>query len=261
MGIGPQISSSTIRREVRVALVEVAARFGAPDETADAVVAATRGVDADLVVLPECALSGYVDARGRCDLARFVEPAARFGEDLTQRGSAIGVIARQARALDSTWVAPLIERDDRGRIFNSVVVIDPNGRVMARHRKRHPWFPERWATPGDEPFPLLSIAGRPVTLAICFDVHFLEQEAAEVLGVADVLVFPSAWVDDGPDDLRGPIFDGLARRFGLVVANANWGPGEPRVRGQGRSRIVRPTGESEELLGSRGPVDLLVQEV
>jgi hypothetical protein len=74
-------------------------------------------------------------------------------------------------------------------------------------------------------------------------------------------VFPSAWVDDGPDDLRGPIFDGLARRFGLVVANANWGPGEPRVRGQGRSRIVRPTGESEELLGSRGPVDLLVQEV
>jgi predicted amidohydrolase len=246
---------------VRLALVEVAARYGAPDETADRIIAATQEVAADLVVLPECALSGYVDPQGRCELAPFVEAAASLGEDLTLRASAIGSIARHARTLHTTWIAPLIERDAGGRLFNSVVAIDPTGRVSARHRKRHPWFPEQWATPGDEPFQVVSIAGREVVLAICFDVHFLEREAAAALRHAEVLVFPSAWVDDGDDDLRGPIFDRLTRRFGLVVGNANWGPGEPRVLGQGRSRIVRQDGRSEELIGAGASVEVLVRDV
>lgn len=246
---------------MRLALVEVAARYGAPDETADRIIAATQGLPADLVVLPECALSGYVDPQGGCDLAPFVEAAATLGEDLTLRASAIGSIARHARTLHTTWIAPLIERDARGRLFNSVVAIDPTGRVSARHRKRHPWFPELWATPGEEPFQVVSIAGREVMLAICFDVHFLEREAAAALRRAEVLVFPSAWVDEGDHDLRGAIFDQLVRRFGLVVANANWGPGEPRIHGQGRSRIVRRDGRSEELSGAGAPVALLVRNV
>jgi 5-aminopentanamidase len=246
---------------MRLALVEVAARYGAPDETAGWIIAATHGLTADLVVLPECALSGYVDPQGRCDLAPFAEAAATPGEDLTLRLSAIGSIARHARALHSTWIAPLIEHDERGRLFNSVVVIDPTGCASARYRKRHPWFPERWATPGEEPFPVVSIAGREVMLAICFDVHFLEREAAEALHRAEVLVFPSAWVDDGDRDLRGAIFTRLARRFGLVVANANWGPGDPRVLGQGRSRIVHPDGHAEELLDAYGPVEVLPGDV
>jgi predicted amidohydrolase len=62
---------------------------------------------------------------------------------------------------------------------------------------------------------------------------------------ADVLLFPSSWVDDGATDLRTGIFRTLVRRFGLTVVNANWGEGEPRVRGQGRSRIVGPGGAVE----------------
>jgi hypothetical protein len=33
--------------------------------------------------------------------------------------------------------------------------------------------------------------------------------------------------------------------LGLTVVNANWGQGEPRVQGQGRSRIVGPGGAVE----------------
>ena len=60
-----------------------------------------------------------------------------------------------------------------------------------------------------------------------------------------MLLFPSAWVDDDATDLRTGIFRTLVRRFGLTVVNANWGEGEPRLRGQGRSRIVGPGGAVE----------------
>jgi 5-aminopentanamidase len=246
---------------MQIALVEVAARFGAPDETADMIVRATQDLSAELVVLPECALTGYVDRWGGCDLSGVAEPAVEPGDDLTSRTSPVGTLARHARSLRTTWVVPLVERDRLDRLFNSVVAIDPTGHCLARHRKRHPWLPEVWATPGEDPFAVVTIAGREALLAICFDVHFLEDEAADALSRAELLVFPSAWVDDGPRDLRGPIFDRLARRFDLVVANANWGPGVPRVRGQGRSRVVRPDGASEELRDAEGPVGLLVREL
>jgi predicted amidohydrolase len=95
------------------------------------------------------------------------------------------------------------------------------------------------------PYPDLRIAGLRLTLAVCYDVHFLAGEARDTCAAADVLLFPSSWVDDGVTDLREGIFRTLVRRFGLTVVNANWGEGEPRVRGQGRSRIVGPGGTVE----------------
>lgn len=91
--------------------------------------------------------------------------------------------------------------------------------------------------------PSFVLRGLRLTLAICFDIHFIESESPDLLRESDVLLFPSAWVDDGEEDLRGPLFERIARRFDLVVANANWGRGEPRVTGQGSSRAVSPTGE------------------
>src|SRR5262249_4731408 len=77
------------------------------------------------------------------------------------------------------------------------------------------------------------------TIAICFDVHFLADEAADALSTSDVLLFPSAWVDErAGEDARGPIFAELTRRFGVAIVNANWAPSIPRLPGQGGSRIV-----------------------
>lgn len=215
---------------LRVAVLELPARF---DQVAAALDDARRALEegpCDLAVLPECALTGYVDARGDFDLTRFAELVG---------GPTTAAIAELARTSGAHLAAPLIERDAEGRCFNSCLVVAPSGEVLFHHQKKHPWYPERcWATAGVRPWSSFELGGLRVTVAICFDVRFVIRGMAEILETTDLLLFPSAWVDDDPNDARAPIFDRLIGRFGVTIANANWGPGVPRIRGQGGSRIV-----------------------
>jgi predicted amidohydrolase len=120
-------------------------------------------------------------------------------------------------------------------------VFAPDGTRLAHYRKRHPWYPETWATPGHPPPPVFTLGGARLTLAVCYDAQFLADDAARELAEADVLLFPSAWVER--HDSRGELLGGLARRFDVAVVNANWGLGAPRVPGQGASRILGRDGE------------------
>lgn len=230
-----------------VALLELPARFAEVDAAlSDAEALLARG-PCDLALLPECALTGYVDPEGRCDLSSFAEPLV---------GPTFARVAELARRSGAAVGAPLVERDE-GRVYNAYFVVDAQGALVHRYRKRHPWFPERWAEPGREPHGTFELAGLRLSIAVCFDLHFLAREAAVELAGADALLFPSAWVDGGDEDLRGPLFAALARRFGVTIVNPNWGPGVPRVRGQGTSRVVGPAGELGRVpRGTIGPVRL-----
>jgi predicted amidohydrolase len=106
--------------------------------------------------------------------------------------------------------------------------------------------------------PVFEIAGARVTLAVCFDVHFLAAEASDLLRSVDVLLFASAWVDEGPEDGRAPILAELARSHGVTVANANWGVGAPLVGGQGGSRFVWPDGTSLRVPEGATRIDAIV---
>lgn len=227
---------------MRIAILELPARFDQLDAAISDARRLACSAPADLIVLPECALTGYVDPEGRSDLTALSEPAD---------GPTLAALSDLARASGAHLAGPWIERDG-ARCFNAFVVLDPNGRRVAHYRKRHPWFPERWATPGDLDLPRFVVGGVRATLAICYDVHFLERESAAALRASDLLVFPSAWVDDGATDLRGPIFERLVKRTGIAIANANWGPGTPRVRGQGRSRFVGADGAVREIASAWG---------
>jgi 5-aminopentanamidase len=221
---------------MKICALEVPARFGDPRaRLAEIGAALAEGPPADLVLLPECALTGYVTADWRFDLRSLAEPL---------EGPTLSAYRTLAREHSVYFAGPVVE-EAGGAYFNAFVVVDPAGELRCHYRKRHPWFPETWATKGALPYPELEIGGLKLTLAICFDVHFLTREARETLMSADVLLFPSAWVDDGDLDLRTGIFGALVRRFGLTVVNANWGEGEPRLAGQGRSRIVGPGGAVE----------------
>lgn len=185
---------------------------------------------ADLVLLPEAAFTGYVSPRGDYDLRPFAEPL----DGLTARAVA-ALAARHRLAI----AAPLIERDGP-RCYNSLLLFDDGGRRIGHWRKRHPWLPETWASPGDLGSPVVEWRGLHLCAAICYDLHFLD-EAADSLDRSDVLLFPSAWVEEGPDT-RVPKLRALARRFGLTVVNANWAKGDPAVPGQGGSVLVGPDG-------------------
>jgi len=217
-----------------VTVLEVPATYGAPDAVLGWVEARLgRGPGTDLVLLPEASLTGYVSPRADFDLRRFAEPP---GGPTSQKLSALA--ARREVAV----AAPLILREGAA-CFNAVVVHDASGRLVATYRKRHPWFPERWAAPGPEGPPLFELGELKVTIAICYDGHFLEEEAdsRRALSEADLLLFPSAWVDE--KDSRTPLLAGLARGFGISIAAANWAPGVVRVPGQGDAYLMGPEGD------------------
>lgn len=214
-------------------MVEVPARFGDVKAQLAWVDGALDKVRADVVLLPEACLTGYVSPTKSFDLARFGEPF---------EGKTSTMIAERAYQRKIYIGAPIIEVDPGGRHFNAYGIWGPDGKRLVRYRKRHPWFPEVWATPGDEPHPVFELLGVKASIAICYDVHFLEDEAADVLREIDVLIFPSAWVEPDEEDSRTAIFERLARSYRISIANPNWGAGDVSVNGQGGSRIVGPDG-------------------
>ncbi|MCC6809788.1 MAG: carbon-nitrogen hydrolase family protein [Deltaproteobacteria bacterium] len=185
----------------------------------------------EVALLPELALTGYVSPRGDFDLGRFAEPIdGPLGSALSARAQKHGV-----------WLAGGVVEKDGKETFNTMTLHDPTGALAGRYRKRHPWFPETWATAGRAAHPVLTLGRIHVALAICYDLHFLASEAEDALERADVLLFSSAWVEDGGDE-RFTLLPELARRFSLWIVNCNWGPGVPAFATQGRSLIIAPDG-------------------
>jgi len=219
-------------RPLHVAAFELPARWAAPARAMEDVRELfARGPAADVVLLPEACLTGYVSPEMHADLRPFAEaldgPTAQ----------ALSALAKEHR---THLVGPLVLGEGTAT-FNAMVAFAPDGARLATYRKRHPWYVETWATPGDEPIGRFEVGGVTLATAICFDVHFLEEESARELDAADVLLFASAWVEK--DDSRPTLFRDLARRFDLAVVNANWGHGVPHVWGQGGSRIVDRHGD------------------
>jgi predicted amidohydrolase len=206
---------------MRVTALEIPARFDRARENlalADALLA--RG-PTDLALLPEASLTGYVSPQGDFDLTRFAEP---------RDGPTSRALAALAKKHATHLVGPLIERADNC-VYNTMIGFDPTGAEFLHYRKRHPWYPETWATPGAQPHSKVRIRTLVISLAICFDLHFAEWPRT------DVILFPSAWVEE--EDSRVA----MLTKLGMNVVNANWGVGEPRVPGQGDSMIVDASGK------------------
>jgi predicted amidohydrolase len=217
---------------LRVTVLELPASWGEPRAALAAASAELeRGAPTDLVLLPEAALTGYVSPDGDFDLTPFAEPIG---------GPTYVAIAALAQRHRTHVVAPLVLREGE-RCFNAMVAFGRAGEPIFTYRKRHPWFPETWAAAGTAAAPTVTLEGMKVTIAVCFDVHFLEEEAAGALDAADVLLFASAWVEE--PDSRPEMLARLARRHGIAVANANWGAGVVSVPGQGGSCILDARGE------------------
>jgi predicted amidohydrolase len=216
---------------VRVTVIELPATWGdAPTALARVDALLASGAPSDLVLLPEQSLTGYVSPQGTFDTSPFAEPID---------GPTARTLAGMARRHAVHLVAPLVLAENGG-IYNAALGFAPDGSLLFTYRKRHPWIPEEWATPGWQAPPRLSIAGVTLTICICYDLHFLPVESADLLAEVDLLLFPSAWVD--AHATRVPTLRKLARRFGVAIANANWGPGVVQIPGQGGSIILGPGG-------------------
>jgi 5-aminopentanamidase len=208
--------------------------FGQVEKNVIQAVVELSAAEADVVVLPELFSTGY----------QFVsrEEAFELAEEVPG-GRTCGVFHDVAHLANMHLVFGIAERDG-DRLFNSAVVMGPNG-FIGRYRKSHLFFEEKNIfDPGDTGFKVFDIGIARLGVMICFDWWF--PEAARVLALqgADIICQPSNLVLRGchkamvTRSLENGVFSITANRIGSEARG-----GKERLVFTGESQILDNRGE------------------
>ncbi len=140
---------------------------------------------ADLVILPECMLSGYAyDSRTQA-LPHALSIDDPLFNDLAKAASNHGL-----------YLTLGFLEQDGDRLFNASALVGPGG-VIGHYRKIH--LPhlgiDRFVDRGDIPYRVLSAGDVKVGLAICYDSSFPEPMRLLALEGADVIALGTNWPD------------------------------------------------------------------
>jgi predicted amidohydrolase len=138
---------------------------------------------AELVIFPECALTGYCFDS--------LEEATQFAETIDGRSSeAISEVCRETGA---HAVVGFIEKDGPD-FYNAAMLVGPDG-VIGDYRKVHLPFlgVDRFLTPGDKPFRIFELSFGRIGINICYDASFPEAARALKLLGAELIILPTNW--------------------------------------------------------------------
>lgn len=125
------------------------------------------------------------------------------------------------------------------RIHNTASVIDPQGRVVARHRKLYPFLPYEVGVAPGEAATVFEVPGvGRFGLCICYDGWFPEVARAMAWQGAEVVLMPSMTQTlDRAQELVLAQAQAIAQQCGVVNVNI------AGQLGMGRSIVVGPEGE------------------
>jgi NAD+ synthase (glutamine-hydrolysing) len=223
-------------RSMRLALAQIDAVVGDLDGNRVRILAAVdeaRAAGADVVVLPELAVTGYPpeDLLLRPAFMRAAEAATR-----EVAAAATGIVA----LVGTPW------RFDDG-LANACAVCD-GGEIRALYRKRllpnyGVFDEERYFEPGSEPL-VLPLAGVRTGLSVCEDVWEPEPAADLAAAGAELLVNLSASpFHVGKAESREAMLAERARANGLPVAFCNLVGGQDELLFDGHSVVLAADGE------------------
>lgn len=168
---------------MRVACVQFAPVFGDVVGNTDRIVEHIAHIDADVIVLPELATSGYFHL-GHDEVARVAEP---LGGPTTKR-----IIDAAAHA-GKVVVCGFAERDG-DRMYNAALIAGKGIDQPRVYRKTHLFYKETLGfAPGDTGFFTMHLPHLDCTIGtmICYDWRFPESARALALQGADLIVCPS----------------------------------------------------------------------
>ncbi|HKP19631.1 MAG TPA: nitrilase-related carbon-nitrogen hydrolase [Gaiellaceae bacterium] len=197
---------------VRIGLAQVTAEPYAVEENREL---AKRGAaeafaaGADIVVLPEMIVHGYVaDWRRLAPLAEPIE------------GPTFSEWHALAREAGGYVVGGLCERDGDA-LYNAALAVGPEGLVL-HYRKVHLFAEEKVAfRPGDLGFPVAPTRFGAIGICVCYDLRFVEAVRIMALRGADLVCVPTAWLP-GFDDVRWDAEGMCPQAHGAVLqANLN----------------------------------------
>lgn len=188
--------------------------------------------DADLAVLPELALTGYLFTEKQ-EVSSLAEPVP---------GPSSEKLSSLAVKKNMAIVTGFAEKSG-DKIFNSALLLLPDGNFKI-YRKNHLFHEEKlFFTPGDTGFPVFSVKGVRTGLLVCFDHMFPEAARTLALQGAQVICHPSNLVLTGKAQIttrsrsiENRVFWILANRFGTETR------GEKSLTYSGCSQITDPDG-------------------
>ncbi len=268
-----------MRDKVKIAAVQMDPKIMAKGANLDKILLEARlaaSKDTDLIVFPECALTGYVFAS--------LEEATPFME--TVPGPSTDELAISCHELGVHVITGLLELDG-DRCFNTAVLVGPQG-LVGKYRKVHLPFLgiDRFLYHGDQPFRVYETPIGNIGIHICYDCNFPESARVMALLGADILALPTNW-PEGRDKVamyvvptrayenkvhvvavdrvgseRGTKFIGLSKivdAWGVTIAEASSDNeeviyAEVSLAEARQKRVVFKAGEFElDLIGDRRP--------
>ena len=206
--------------------------FGKPKQNCKKILSVLENVDADLIVLPELALSGYY-FKDKTESLKYAENPDNSPQ--------LDALAELANKLNLYLVIGFAENRDH-QCFNSAALIGPNG-IEHIYRKTHLFNEEKFFfDPGDTPFTVNDINGVKIGIMICFDWAFPEVTRVLALQGAQIICQPSNLVLAFCQQtmlvrcIENRIFAITANRYGMDKRP------QGTLKFTGRSQIVAPDG-------------------
>ena len=252
--IQPPEASVGSGRTVKVAAIQFASELGKPELNRRRLETCIREAvrcGAKIVVLPETAIQGYMSFDIRTawqaegwEMSKGLRGLSAKGLAETVPGPSTEVLGRLSGELGIYLTVPILEVDPAtGKLYNTLCLVGPDGRLLLHYRKLHPWpYAERgWASVGDRGLQFVDTPYGRLGLLICYDINFEPPQLA--LHEVDTLLYSVAWVDaEGSPwfDVRLPR---IARQNRMNIIGANWTvPKKPKWHGYGNTCVIDRTG-------------------
>jgi predicted amidohydrolase len=234
-------------RQIKIAVTQFAPQLGDFAANVEKCVEALQQAGeagAELVVLPECATSGFMFESKEHALTC----AAEIPGPTTDRFAAV------AAEHGFHCVVGMLERAGE-HLHNSAVLIGPNG-LIGSYRKTH--LPrggvDRFVTPGKESKVFDTPLGR-IGVEICYDLRFPELTKVLALQGAQIIAHPTNWpmaaIPTAEFVTRARAYD---NRVALATANRygpdGWGAfcGYSQIIGFNGEQLARAGGDEDAIL-------------
>jgi len=190
---------------------------------------------ADLVVFPECALSGYV----------YTSRDEALPYMVTVPGPETDRLVDCAKELDVHIVVGLLEKDpEHDKCYNSAVLVSPRG-ITGTYRKTHLPFlgVDRFVDPGEGPLGVYKTPVGILGMHICYDCNFPETARVMTLLGAEILILPTNW-PNGRNKVPEFVVNTRAYENKVAVVVVDRVGNERGTRFIGTSKIINAMGDT-----------------
>ena len=206
--------------------------FGEVDKNTNKVIKALETIDADLIVLPELAFTGYY-FKNRNEVKTLAEDP--------KKSITVDALAALCKRKKLHLVTGFAEKH-KDKYFNSALLIGPKG-IKHIYRKIHLFNEEtKWFDAGDIPLQINKINNVNIGIMVCFDWAFPEVARVLALQGADIICHPSNLVLSYCQQamltrcLENKVYAITTNRFGYDKRPHG------NLRFTGKSQIVAPGG-------------------